>query len=88
MEVGDLSDANSEEWSDTGDDSSSESDSGADAIATHAHAPQPFSSKISANIHSLFYQLFGFLVLWQLAFNVSNAAISVLLKFLKYFILC
>ena len=87
MAVGDLSDANSEEWSDSGDDSSSESDSGVEAIATHAHASQPLSSKISANIHSLFYQLFGFLVLRQLAFNVSNAAISALLKFIKYFIL-
>ena len=51
VEVRDLSDVNSEEWSDTGDDSSSESDSGVDAIATHAHASQPLSSKISANIH-------------------------------------
>ena len=82
-----MSDASSEEWSDISDDSSSESDSGAGDIATHAHASQPLSNKIPAKFHNIFYQLFGFLVLWQAVFNISNAAISAFTKFFKYFIL-
>ena len=82
MEAGDLS----EEWSDRS--SSSESDPDADdnnTIMTHTHDSQPPSHK--AKFHPLFYQFFGFLILWQAAFNISNAAISAFMKLFKYFIL-
>ena len=55
-------------------DNSSELDPGTDDITTHAS--QPLSGIIRAKFHSLFHHFFGFLVLWQAAFNVSNAAIS------------
>ena len=40
-----------------------------------------------SHIHSIFYHLFGFLLLWQAAFNISNAAVAIFIKFLKYFVL-
>ena len=38
-------------------------------------------------IDVIFRHFFGFLILWQAVFNISNAAISVFMKFFKYFIL-
>ena len=38
-------------------------------------------------IDIIFRHFFGFLILWQAVFNISNAAISVFLKFFKHFIL-
>ena len=70
----------SEEWSDN--DSTSDSDS-ADNCQMRASIIRPARFPLLLN----FYQFFGFLLLWQAAFNVSNAAISVFMKFFKYFIL-
>ena len=84
MENGDLSDASSEEWSDISDDSSSESDSGTGDIG---HVRMLHNHKIPAKFHDIFYQLFGFLVLWQAVFNISSAAISAFTNFFKYFVL-
>ena len=55
---------------------------------THKHTAH--SNKIPAKFHDLFYQLFGlhFIVLWQAAFNISNAAISAFAKFFKYLTYC
>ena len=84
-----VSDAESEEWSDT--DSSSESDLNDDiqtGLSCSVHDSQPPYSRITAKFHSVFFQFFGFLLLWQAAFNVSNAAISAFMRFFKYFVLC
>lgn len=38
-------------------------------------------------VQNTIFQFLGFVLLWQAAFNVSNAAITVFLKAFKYFIL-
>ena len=58
------------------DDSSSSEDDPAEQV------------DISKPHNSYLQVLFLFIIIWQFSFNISNTAISSLLKFLKYFFCC
>ena len=79
----------SEEWS--SDSSSTDSESSSDIQPSSCNAGDfntPHRTKTSpTKFHQIYYQFFGFLLLWQAAFNISNTAISTFMKFFKYFIL-
>ena len=47
---------------------------------------EPPSNPLSSAFPKPILQLFFFLLVWQATFKISNAAISILLKFLKYFL--